>query len=226
MDKHINWQDPEKPPEMNFARVMCLVFGVAGLVIAALVAMLDRSIGEFVAFGLIFGVMFCLALAARPRRWFSAADKIPDGEDPYHRPNTPWWKRSVDREYRFGNKPFISLSKIDYGLLSIVLLANLMLVPVLIPKLPMLGETPGWIIPACVVACVPLFCAYFWQLRVTDRLGLFSPLIMLVLGLLIYLWGYRLEDRDTMISGVLGVDTGFWSGVRLVMMNLLPRKTA
>jgi hypothetical protein len=170
--------------------------------------------------------MFCLGLAARPRRWFSSADEIPDGEDPYHRPNTPWWKRSVDREYRFGNKPFISLSKVDYGLLSIVLLTNLLLAPVLIPILPKLGEIPGWFTSACIVVCLPLGCAYYWQLKAVDKLGWVSPLLMFSAGLLLYVWGYQLDDRDIMISGVLGVATGFWSGVRLMTMRLISRRTA
>ena len=224
MDQHINWQDPEKPPKMNFARIICLVLGAAGLVIAALVATVDRSIAEFLAFGLIFGVMFCLGLSARPRRWFSATDEIPDGEDPYDRPDTPWWKRTVDREYRFGNKPFVSLSKVDYGLLSIVFMANLLLVPVFIPMLPRLGEIPGWFTPTCVIVVAPWSCAYFWQLKMTDRLGLFSPLMMFSIGLLLYVWGYRSGDRDTMISGVVGVDMGFWSAVRLVTISLLQRE--
>jgi uncharacterized membrane protein YhdT len=219
MDKHINWQDPEKPPEMNFARIMCLVLGGAGLVIAALVGMADRSIAEFYVFGLMFGILFCLGLAARPRRWFSSADEVPS-------PNTPWWKRSVDREYRFGNKPFVSLSRVDYALLSIVLLANLLLVPVLVPILPKLGEIPGWFTPACIIVCLPLFCAYYWQLKMTDRLGWYSPLLMFSAGLFLYVWGYRLDDRDAMISGVLAVDLGFWSAIRLVTMRFLPRSTA
>jgi len=226
MDQHINWNSPEKPPEMNFARIACLVLGGAGLAIAALAAIMDKSAAEFLAFGLIFGVMFCMGLAARPRRWFSAADEIPDGEDPYNRPNTPWWKRTVDREYRFGNKPFVRLSIVDYVLLSVVLLVNLLLVPVFIPLLPKLGEIPGWFTPTCVIVCAPLFCAYLWQLKVTDRLGLFPLLFSFVLGLLIYVWGCRLEDRDTMISGVVGLDVGLWSGIRLVTKSLLQRKTA
>lgn len=226
MDQRINWQEPEKPPEMNFARIMCLVLGAAGLVIAALAATADRSIAEFLALGWIFGVIFCLGLSARPRRWFSTTDEIPPGENPYDRPNTPWWKRTVNREYRFGNKPFVSLSKVDYGLLSIVFLSNLLLVPMFLPMLPGLGDIPGWFTPTYVIVVLPFGCAYFWQLKITDKLGLFSPLLMFYIGLLLYAWGYRLEDRDTMISGVLGIDTGFWSGVRLVTMSLLPRRTA
>jgi hypothetical protein len=226
MDQHINWEKPEKPPEMNFARITCLVLGGAGLAIAAFVAMIDKSIAEFLVFGLIFGVMFCMGLAARPRRWFSAADEIPDGEDPYNRPNTPWWKRTVDREYRFGNRPFVPLSKTDYVLLCIVFLVNLLAAPALIPLLPRLGAIPGPFDSVFVIVSVPLFCAYSWQLRVTNKLGLFFPLFMFFVGVLIYLWGYRIEDRDTMISGVLGLGIGFWSGIRLATLGLLQKGTA
>jgi hypothetical protein len=226
MDQRINWEKPEKPPEMNFARIACLVLGGAGLAVAAFVAMMDKSVAAFLVFGLIFGVMFCMGLAARPRRWFSAADEIPDGEDPYNRPNTPWWKRTVDREYRFGNKPFVPLSKVDYVLLCIVFLVNLLVAPVLIPILPRLGAIQGWFVPACVIVSVPLFCAYLWQLRVTNHLRLLSPLFMFFIGVLIYSWGYHIDDRDTMVSGVLGLGTGFWSGIRLVTLGLLQKGTA
>jgi hypothetical protein len=214
MESHINWKDPEKPPVMNFARVMCFVLGGAGLIITGFMGVTESSLGAFLLLSLLFSLPIVMAFFARPRRWFVA--------DVNTNTTGPWWRRTADQEYYlYGKTPFTRLSRVDYVLLAFVLLANIALVPVILPMLPRLGLLDGWFTPTCIVVCSTLGCAYFWQLAPTNRFPVIKLSLMAVVAVMLYFEGFKLDDRDAMISGVIGAQVFFWTLSRLVVSKYL-----
>lgn len=216
MGSHINWQDPEKPPIANFARVMCFVLGGAGLVIAGFVGITEDSLAAFLFLGLLFSLPIAMAFFARPRRWFIAHVNTDT--------TGPWWKRTADREYYlFGKMPFRELSLLDYVLLSIVLLSNIVLVPMLLPMLPGFGSMRGWFAPTCIIVAAPLLCAYLWQLKVSDRFPALNVCVLTAVAVMLYMMGLKMDDHDSMISGVLAAQIAIWTSLRLVISRCFAR---
>jgi hypothetical protein len=126
--------------------------------------------------------------------------------------------------FRRDESKYRSYSWIDYVLLSVVLLANIVLVPLLLPLLPGIGAIEGWFTPACIILCAPLICAYIWQLASVNRaLGLNLSILAIVTTAL-YLIGFKSGDRDTMISGVLGAELVLWTLLRWAISTIIARQ--
>lgn len=113
-----------------------------------------------------------------------------------------------------GKSKYRSYTRVDYVLLPVVLLANILLVPWALPLLPGLGAITGWFTPLCIITVAPLGCAYLWQLAAVNQYLALNMSGLIAVAVVLYLIGFKMDDRDSMISGVLGFELVFWTLLR------------